>query len=115
MHMLLDPVGLFGEGQYNLHSLKEISVTDSFMGLNIDTRKCQNIETYDRCSTRLLLETLKQECGCLPIAIKLAEEVEYYRSEILFQDFTQDALCMTDREIECSQTITIENSTSCLR
>ena len=68
-------MGLFGEGQYNLHSMKEISVTDSFMGLHRDTRKCQNIEEYDQCRTRLYLENLRQKCGCIPLSIKLSEEV----------------------------------------
>ena len=48
---IVDPVGLFGEGQYNLHSMKEISVTDSFMGLDRHIRKCLNIETHDDCKT----------------------------------------------------------------
>ena len=42
---------LFGEGQYNLQSLKEIVVTDSFMGLDTDAKNCQNIETIDDCNT----------------------------------------------------------------
>ena len=73
---LLDPVGLYGEGQYNLHSMKEISVTDSFMGLHRDTRKCQNIETFDNCNTRLLLENLRKECGCLPLSLRLSRKVK---------------------------------------
>ena len=74
--MLVDPVGLFGEGQYNLHSMKEVSVTESFLGLNQDSRQCQNIENYDTCNTRLHLENLRQKCGCLPLSIKMSEEVK---------------------------------------
>ena len=77
---ILDPVGLFGEGQFNLHSMKEISVTDSFMGLDKDTRNCQNIETYDDCKTRLHVENLRQECGCLPLSLRLSEKVKYLTS-----------------------------------
>ena len=68
-------MGLFGEGQYNLLSVKEISVTDSFMGLDKDIRRCKNIETYDECKTRLLIEHLRQECGCLPFSLRLSREV----------------------------------------
>ena len=75
MYTLLDPMGLYGEGQYNLHSMKEIKVTDSFMGLDEDARSCQNIETYDNCNTRLHLKNLRQECGCVPLSLKLSEEV----------------------------------------
>ena len=73
--LILDPVSLFGEGQFNLLSLKEIAVTDSFMGLDKETRKCQNIETYDDCKTRLHVEHLRQECGCLPLSLRLYEKV----------------------------------------
>ena len=76
-------MGLFGEGQYNLHSMKEISVTEAFLGLDIDTRKCQNIETYDNCKTRLHLENLRQKCGCLPLSLKLSEEVKGYHIDSL--------------------------------
>ena len=75
--MILDPVTLYGEGQYNLLSLKEIYVTDSFMGLDKETRKCQNIETYDDCKTRLYIEHLRQECKCLPLSLRLSGKVKY--------------------------------------
>ena len=74
--MILDPVSLFGEGQYNLHSMKEISVTDSFMRLDGDTIQCQNVETYDDCKTRLHVRQLRQECGCLPLSLRLSQEVK---------------------------------------
>ena len=69
-------MGLFGEGQYNLNNIKEISVTDSFMGLDKNTRKCQNIETYDDCKTRFYIEHLKQKCGCLPLSLRLTGKVK---------------------------------------
>ena len=74
----LDPVGLFGEGQYNLLSLKEISVTDSFLGLDREIINCQNIEAYDECRTRHYVDKLRQECGCLPITLRLSEMVKWY-------------------------------------
>ena len=74
--LILDPVGLYGEGQYNLQSMKEISVTDSFMGLDKNTIKCQNIEKLTSCKTRIHIENMRQECGCLPISIKLSERVK---------------------------------------
>ena len=74
--MILDPVRLFGEGQYNLNNIKEISVTDSFMGFDRETRKCQTIETYNDCKTRLHVENLRQECGCLPLSLRMSEKVK---------------------------------------
>ena len=76
---ILDPVKLFGEGQYNLLSLKEIAVTDSFMGLDSDARRnCQNIETIDDCNTRLHVNNYRRQCGRLPLSLKLSEKVQFF-------------------------------------
>ena len=75
---ILDPVKLFGEGQYNLLSLKEIAVTDSFMGLDSDARNCQNIETIDDCNTRLHVNNYRRQCGCLPLSLKLSAKVQLF-------------------------------------
>ena len=73
----LDPVELIGEGQYNLHSMKEIAVTDSFMGLDTNTKNCQNIETFDDCKTRQQIEKFRKECKCLPLSIIMSEKVKF--------------------------------------
>ena len=67
------------EGQYNLNNLKEISVTESFMGLDIKTRNCQSIDKYNECKTMLHLDNLRDECGCLPLSLRLSEEVKLKR------------------------------------
>ena len=56
--------------------MKEIIVTDSFLGLDRDIRKCQNIETYDDCKTRLYVDMLRKECGCLPLSLRLSGKVK---------------------------------------
>ena len=72
----LDPVKINEEGQYNLNNLKEISVTDSFMGLDGATRNCQETESYEDCKTWIHVENLRQECGCLPLSLGLSEKVK---------------------------------------
>ena len=72
----LDPVMLSGEGQYNLHSLQEIAVTDSFLGLDRVTRNCQTIETIEDCETRLYLEKIREKCRCLPLSVSLSGKVK---------------------------------------
>ena len=57
-------------------SLKEIVVTDSFMGLDRDVRKCQKTEAYDYCKTWLYVDNLRKECGCLPLSLWLSEKVK---------------------------------------
>ena len=54
----------------------EIVVTDSFMGLDREARNCQNIESIDDCKTRLYADHLRKECGCLPLSLKMSEEVK---------------------------------------
>ena len=75
--LLTDPVEIFEEGQYNFLSLKEIVVTDSFMGLDRETKHCQNVEAYDDCKTKSYVENLRRECGCLPFALRLSEKVKF--------------------------------------
>ena len=78
VHVLsLDPVRLIGEFQFNLQSLKEIKVSDSFLGLNVDSRKCQNIETNNDCKTKVYIPNMTQVCGCLPLSHIMSEEVCY--------------------------------------
>ena len=75
----LDPFSQFGEFEYNLNVLKEVTVTDSFMDLASDIRKCQDVVPYEHCSTQATLDTILRTCGCLPIHLrfrKLPEKVK---------------------------------------
>ena len=64
-----------GEGEYNLNDLKEIIVTDSYLGLDENVRGCQNGEPLNNCTTRLYMDTLLRDCGCLPFNIRLSDKV----------------------------------------
>ena len=66
---LLEPVDLIGEGVYNLNVMKEIRVTNSYLGLDVNVRGCQDIDTLDNCTTRHYEEHLLNTCGCLPFDI----------------------------------------------
>ena len=69
------PVKLDGEGQYNINELKEIKVTESYLGLEQHVKGCQNNEPIQNCSTRTYIDTLFKECGCLPFNVRLSEKV----------------------------------------
>ena len=58
-----------GEGQYNLNILKQIDVTESFMGLPQNDRECDDFESFDHCTTRHYRQSMIENCGCLPLAI----------------------------------------------
>ena len=66
----LDSLILNGEGNYNLNVVKEMKVTDSFIGLPHGVKQCQNKEVYLDCKTKEFLEALVNTCMCLPFSLK---------------------------------------------
>ena len=66
---------LIGEGQYNLNVMKEIKITDSYLGLTQDITECQNIEPFQNCTTRHYVDTYTKKCGCLPFRMLQPNEV----------------------------------------
>ena len=62
----LVPLRLLGEGSYALSSVKQISVTEDYLKLSDDTRKCQNIESFEQCVTKHNLATISKTCKCIP-------------------------------------------------
>ena len=73
---ITDPVVLSGEGQYNLNILKEIDGTSSYNALSQGITGCQNKESVGECTTRSYKEKLRKNCGCLPLAIRILEQVK---------------------------------------
>ena len=70
-----EPVMLIGEGEYNLNVLKEIKVTESFVGLDQEVTKCQSIESFENCTTRNYLDVIMAQCRCLPLNVRVSSEV----------------------------------------
>ena len=62
------------EFEYNLDALTMIEATDSFIGLNQEDRECQ-LKPYYNCTTKKYLDTLMNQCGCLPLSIRLSNKV----------------------------------------
>ena len=81
---IAETIKFIGEGQYNLNVLKEIVVTDDFLGLAQDDRKCQNEEPLTNCTTRQYLDTLLGECGCFPVNIGLLQKVIFKNSRKMY-------------------------------
>ena len=82
----LDSLILHGEGSYNLNVVKEMKVTDSYMGLPHDVKQCQNKELYLDCKTEEYLDALVNTCMCLPFGMKYFYD---YDSNISFCNSTQ--------------------------
>ena len=66
---IIAPVRLHGEGSYAITDVKEITVSDDFLGLDETIRKCQNIEPLENCTTRQYLDIVKKQCKCVPFAL----------------------------------------------
>ena len=67
--IILEPLKLIGDGEYNINILTDIKVTESYLGLDRNVRKCQNEEPFFNCTTRKYIDSLLRECGCLPFNI----------------------------------------------
>ena len=90
--MLLEPLPLELGSQYKLNVVKEVHVTNAFMNLGLDVTQCQNKESIgsnkkfvlnnlltfffiENCKSRVLVDSLRKHCGCLPFNIRLLEKV----------------------------------------
>ena len=71
-----------------MNVLKEIEVTPYFLGLDQTTRFCQNEEMFESCTTRQYIDTLLEQCGCLPFNIRMSDKV-------LFRFLLKNLLKMT--------------------
>ena len=63
--------------EYNLNTVKEISVTDDFVTLDKTIIKCQNEELLQDCKTRKYINTMVEQCKCLPFSIRTNNEVTF--------------------------------------
>ena len=62
---------LVGEGKYNLNAITEVKVTESYLGLDMDIKECQNEEAIEECKTQHYIDSLLEKCGCLPLNMAL--------------------------------------------
>ena len=70
-----DPVNLSVGKEYNLNILKEVRVTESFLGLDKDVIQCQNKQSYNDCKTKKHVDALMKFCGCLPFSLNVKDKV----------------------------------------
>ena len=60
--------------KYNLNNVKEIEITEDFLGLDQSVIKCQTRESIDTCKERLYIDSLMAKCGCLPFSLNRADD-----------------------------------------
>ena len=61
----------FRSGSYAMSVLKKMTGTDNFIGLPVGQKKCQ-IETFEACWTKMYIESVQSQCGCVPWALSSA-------------------------------------------
>ena len=61
---------LFGEGNYALSAIKEVDVTDAFLGLDEEDKLCQNVETFLECQANEFIKIGLEKCNCTPYEIR---------------------------------------------
>ena len=86
----LDSLKLTGEFEFALKIFKEISVTESFLGLSDDDRGCQSVEIQKNCTLQRYVQT-KTKCKCLPLN--------------LINNYQEDSVCKEPRETKCYQQV----------
>lgn len=80
---MTDPLHLALGKEYNLNVVKEIKVTEEFLGLNEKVRKCSNYESLDDCMTKHYIDNMIRQCKCLPFNIRSTHEVRVFSYRII--------------------------------
>ena len=55
---------LYGGGDFAFSAVKEISVTEEFLQLREDQRKCVDYKTREKCRSTLFRKEGIAKCGC---------------------------------------------------
>ena len=113
---------MIGEGEYNLNALREIRVTKSFLEMEEMDRGCQIVETIQDCSTRHHINSLTEECICLPLSLGLQlfekvcddRTIDHWGLIVIFL-FPKGAvpLCTSSSQLECVNQTKVASS-ACL-
>ena len=98
---------MIGEGKYNLDALKEIRVTESYLGMDMGIRKCQNEEPLENCTTRTYMDSFLQQCGCLPLRLASFKNVIFKPSKLnssIHHLISQEPIC-TPQQLQCVENV----------
>ena len=64
------PVVLYGEGNYALTDIKEIKVTEEFLGLDPTITDCESQQFRTDCRAAEYQERIATSCSCAPLNLK---------------------------------------------
>ena len=55
---------LYGEGNYAISDVQEVTVTENFLGMDQSIRGCHKTEDLEECKRREYAQKLNSECHC---------------------------------------------------
>ena len=61
----------------------DVSVTDSFLGLDEDIRKCQRKDKFEKCVLTNSVDNMLKECGCVPLHIATMQDKVVFLNKVL--------------------------------
>ena len=64
------PIVLYGEGHYGLSDIKDIEVSEEFVGLGEKVTHCQTEEYREDCLSRKYRERVLSQCNCSPFYLR---------------------------------------------
>ena len=72
LEFISDPIPLVleEEGFYALTDLKDVRVTEEFLGLGQEVTRCQTKEARADCETRRYQEQVLASCHCAPLYLR---------------------------------------------
>ena len=70
------PLELYGEGNYAISDVKEVKATEAFLELDVQTKRCQEKESIEACSSRLHLSMIRKQCQCIPLNLLNTTNIE---------------------------------------
>ena len=94
--------------------VKDNKASDDFLSLDDDVKQCHD-EASDECNTRIYVETVIENCGCLPLSMKTSQhqEVIIDVSVSVHSSSLQVRLCQPS-ELGCVENIAV-TSEHCLK
>ena len=73
LHLVLEPLKMVGEGEYNVNVLSEIKASESYLGLDKSVIECQDHEPLFNCTTRRYHDRSLSLCECLPVNLGIGQ------------------------------------------
>ena len=68
--MYVEPVSVLGGATLAISDVKVMKVSEDYLGLNENVRKCQKREPFENCTTRQYLSKVESQCNCVPYALR---------------------------------------------